>query len=141
MLCGVALLSGFEMAGERLAAALESRDQEQEHSCFSDTTDRDFKAGLEGIALVLRGANDDGVIAIVRERDAVAAESLGRALGHAEACMRAMPHPFDAAIQASESSEERRRLVAIMESLESLSESTTAAARVLGYTLPTEPQG
>ena len=141
MLCGVALLSGFEMAGERLAAALESRDQEQEHSCFSDTTDRDFKAGLEGIALVLRGANDDGVIAIVRERDAVAAESLGRALGHAEACMQAMPHPFDAAIQASESGEERRRLVAIMESLESLSESTTAAARVLGYTLPTEPQG
>ncbi|MDI9411828.1 MAG: imelysin family protein [Bacteroidia bacterium] len=141
VLCGVALLSGFEMSGERLAAALESRDQEQEHSCFSDTTDRDFKAGLEGIALVLRGANDDGVIAVVRERDGAAAQALVHALAHAETCMQAMPNPFDAAIQSSESSPERGRLVAIMESLESLSEATTAAARALGYTLPTEPQG
>ena len=141
MLCGVALLSGFEMSGERLAAALESRDQEQEHSCFSDTTDRDFKAGLEGIARVLRGANDDGVIAVVRERDGAAGQALVRALAHAETCMQAMPNPFDAAIQSSESSPERGRLVAIMESLESLSEATTAAARALGYTLPTEPQG
>jgi putative iron-regulated protein len=141
MLCGIALLSGFEMSGERLAAALESGDQEQEHSCFSDTTDRDFKAGLAGIATVLRGQHDDGVLPIVRQRDAAVAEALDRALVHAEACMLAMPHPFDSALRSAASSDERRRLTAIMESLESLSEATTEAARTMGFTLPTEPQG
>lgn len=141
MFCGIALLSGFEMSGERLAAALESGDQEQEHSCFSDTTDRDFKAGLAGIATVLRGQHDDGVLPIVRQRDAAVAEALDRALVHAEACMLAMPHPFDSALRSAASSDERRRLTAIMESLESLSEATTAAARTMGFTLPTEPQG
>ena len=55
--------------------------------------------------------------------------------------MLAMPHPFDAALQSAGSSDERRRLTAIMEALESLSEATTAAARTMGFTLPTEPQG
>ena len=38
ILTGMLILSGFEMAGERLAVAYETKDQEQEHSCFSDTT-------------------------------------------------------------------------------------------------------
>jgi tellurite resistance protein len=55
--------------------------------------------------------------------------------------MLAMPHPFDSALRSAASSDERRRLTAIMESLESLSEATTEAARTMGFTLPTEPQG
>ena len=141
MLSGLALLSGFELAGERLAAALESRDQEQEHSCFSDTTDRDFQVGLEGIAMVLRGSDGCGLIAVVRERDAEVAARLEASLVKAESCMARIPHPFDAALQAPESSEQRQRLVEIMESLETLSDDVTAAARALGFTLPTEPQG
>jgi putative iron-regulated protein len=141
MLSGLALLSGFELAGERLAAALESRDQEQEHSCFSDTTDRDFQVGLEGIAMVLRGSGGCGLLAVIRERDAEVATRLEASLVKAESCMAKIPHPFDAALQAPESSEQRQRLVEIMESLETLSDDVTAAARALGFTLPTEPQG
>ena len=38
ILAGMLILSGFELTGERLAVPYETRDQEDEHSCFSDTT-------------------------------------------------------------------------------------------------------
>ena len=47
---------GFEFMSERLAVALDSGDQEDEHSCFSDTTKQDFVHDLEGIERVWTGA-------------------------------------------------------------------------------------
>ena len=41
MLVGLGSLSRGELAGERLEVALNSQDQEDEHSCFSDNTHRD----------------------------------------------------------------------------------------------------
>ena len=138
ILIGPALLAGFEMSGERLAVALETRDQEEEHSCFSDTTDRDFKANIRGIALVVR---DSGAIEVVRGRDAARAQSLTAALDAAETAVDAMPAPFDRAMRAADDDPARKRLVAALEALEVLGEELDAAARLLGYELPAEPQG
>jgi putative iron-regulated protein len=138
ILIGPALLAGFEMSGERLAVALETRDQEEEHSCFSDTTDRDFKANIRGIALVVR---DSGAIEVVRGRDAARAQSLTAALDAAETAVDAMPAPFDRAMRAADGDPARKRLVAALEALEVLGEELDAAARLLGYELPAEPQG
>lgn len=141
IMAGPALLAGFEMAGERLAVAYETRDQEEEHSCFSDTTHRDFRANVRGIESVLTGSGDDGVIAAVRVRDAAAAESIERALARAVRSVDAIPAPFDRAIRAPDGSPERARLREAMEALESLSEAVGAGGRALGFSLPTEPQG
>lgn len=141
MLTGAAILSGFEMAGERLAVALETRDQEEEHSCFSDTTDRDFKANIRGIELVLRGQGGPGLIAVVAEVDAARATSLDRALGAAIAAVDAIPAPFDAAIRSAEGSPQRDTLTAAIEALETLSEELGRAGSAMGWSIPTEPQG
>lgn len=41
VLVGIASLSKGELAGERIFVALDEPDRENEHSCFSDNTDRD----------------------------------------------------------------------------------------------------
>ena len=55
ILAGMLILSGFEMASERLAVPYETRDQEDEHSCFSDTTHLDLVANELGIEAMFRG--------------------------------------------------------------------------------------
>ena len=139
ILTGPALLAGFELSGERMAVALETRDQEEEHSCFSDTTHLDFRANVEGIRDVLSGS--DGAIAAIRARDAAAAAAVDEALARAVRAVNAMPAPFDRAVRSAEGSVERARITEAMESLESLSEAIGAAARAMGLLLPTEPQG
>ena len=49
ILTSLATLSGFELASERMATALLSGEQEDEHSCFSDNTHNDFIANQLGI--------------------------------------------------------------------------------------------
>jgi putative iron-regulated protein len=49
ILTGLATFAGFEMASERIAVPLRTGDQEDEHSCFSDNTHNDYRAGLEGL--------------------------------------------------------------------------------------------
>ena len=46
---GLIILAGDEMAGERMAVAYETQDQEDEQSCFSDNTLNDFKSNLIGM--------------------------------------------------------------------------------------------
>ncbi len=43
------VLSGFELAGERIYVAYQNSDQEDEHSCFSDNTHRDIYLNAKGI--------------------------------------------------------------------------------------------
>ena len=139
VLTGPALLAGFEMSGERMAVALETRDQEEEHSCFSDTTHLDFRANIEGIRDVLAG--NDGAIAAIRARDPAAAARIDEALARALRAVNAMPAPFDRAVRSPDGSAERARITEAMESLESLSDAIGAGARAMGLSLPSEPQG
>lgn len=138
---GPALLAGFEMAGERLAVAYETRDQEEEHSCFSDTTDRDFRANVRGIDAVLRGDGAPGVLAALRRADEARAAALERALDAAVAAVDRIPAPFDRAIRAADDAPERRALKAAIEALETLAEELGRAGTAFGWSLPTEPHG
>ncbi|MDZ4754139.1 MAG: imelysin family protein [Phycisphaerae bacterium] len=141
MITGPALLTGFEMSGERLAVAYETRDQEEEHSCFSDTTHIDFRANIRGVDAVLRGRGGPGLLDIVRAADPARATSLEAALGAAVVAVDAMPIPFDSAIHAKDDAPERAALKTALESLEKLGEELGLAGRALGWSLPTEPQG
>src|SRR5262245_51946260 len=55
ILKGAGILSGAELAGERLTVPYETKEQEDEHSCFSDTTDRDILFDTIGIQNVFLG--------------------------------------------------------------------------------------
>lgn len=55
ILVGVGTLSRSELAGERMAVALASHDQEDEHSCFSDNTHDDIIRNVQGIQNVIEG--------------------------------------------------------------------------------------
>lgn len=49
------VLSGIELAGERIYTAYENQDQEDEHSCFSDNTHRDIYLNAKGISNLYNG--------------------------------------------------------------------------------------
>jgi putative iron-regulated protein len=55
ILSGMGVLSRGELAGERMAVALSTRDQEDEHSCFSDNTHVDIRQNAQGIRNVYEG--------------------------------------------------------------------------------------
>lgn len=56
ILTGIGTLSKSELAGERMFVALDNQDQEDEHSCFSDNTDRDIVTNAMGIHNIIQGS-------------------------------------------------------------------------------------
>jgi putative iron-regulated protein len=145
MLTGAAILSAFELCGERLAVAYETRDQEQEHSCFSDTTHVDLVANQLGIVAVFDGGRGDGPAAslldLVRRRDPAIADHLAAALAATTAAMRAIPAPFDQAFLGPDEAPGRAAISAAMTALEAQAEAIVIAGRLLGHDLPMRPGG
>jgi putative iron-regulated protein len=142
MLTGVAVLTAFELAGERLAVAYETRDQEQEHSCFSDTTGSDLRANVRGIRAVFdggRGTSGPSLLDLVRAHDPALAQALARALSASEAAVAAIPEPFDQAFLGEDDAPGRRAMLLAIEALERQAELIVIAGRVLGYELPLRP--
>ncbi len=105
MFAGMASLSGYELMSERLAVALDSGDQEDEHSCFSDTTWQDFLFDIRGIREVYSGgaATPAGASlqALVAQRAPEINNQVLAALAAVEADAEALPRPFDREVLAS----------------------------------------
>lgn len=143
MLTGALVLSGFELAGERLAVAYETRDQEQEHSCFSDTTLADLQADQQGIEAVFRGGlgrpADQDLLGILRTKDAAVADLLASSLEATGRTLRAIPAPFDQACLGADDSPGRIAIRAAIEALERQAEAIAIAGRVFGHELPLRP--
>jgi putative iron-regulated protein len=107
MLVGITRLSGFELGGERLAVALRTAEQEDEHSCFSDTTTQDALFDQLGIQNVYLGryVRRDGTMIegasisdMVRARNPDLDTRVRDALQASVDACRAIPAPFDRAI-------------------------------------------
>lgn len=145
ILTGLVVLSGFEMAGERLAVAFETRDQEQEHSCFSDTTHNDFEANQLGIMTVWRSKAKDGretgLAKLAHALSKENAEDLDRLLEKSLAAIRAIPKPFDRAIQAPDGSPARTAVEGAIIALEQQAEALAALALELGHDIALRPGG
>ena len=139
MLVGPALLSAFELGGERLAVAVETHDQHEETSCFSDTSHLDFRNNLRGIRRVLDGDGCTGVIEVIRARDPEQAKAIAEALAAAVRAAEALPTPLDHAIRAPDASPEHAALMTALQAFERLGAAITAGARVVDVILPTEP--
>jgi putative iron-regulated protein len=145
-LTGVAVLTSFELNGERLGVALETRDQEQEHSCFSDTTCADLEANQRGIEAVLTGQLDGvrhgpGLLAVVERANPAAARELAARVAATLARFRAIPAPFDRAILGGDETPGRTAIRAAMRALDEQTDALLIAAHALGLDLPLKPGG
>jgi putative iron-regulated protein len=136
-LSGVATLAGFELAAERIGIPLASGGQEDEQSCFSDTTDRDLRANIAGIARVLRGeasgaARTPGLLTAIAAFDPKQAQDLGARLARAEDLMGGVEPPFDRLLRAPRDDPRRARLEALAGELLGLAGATCRAGDLAG---------
>lgn len=142
-LTGVLILTAFELCGERLAVAYETQDQEQEHSCFSDTTSQDLVADQLGIQAVFEGDSNTPdhatLLALVRSKDQAIADHLNYCLHATMIALRAIPQPFDQAILGADDSPGRIAILRAIEALEQQAEAIAIAGKLLGYDLPVRP--
>lgn len=138
IMVGIGVLSRAELAGERMEVALDSRNQEDEHSCFSDNTHRDIFTNAKGIQNVWLGEYkrvDGSVVKGASLRDLVAAsnaKAAERVTADMEATLKAaegIQAPFDQEIVKKEG---RSRVQATIAALKKQAGSLVEAAKALG---------
>ena len=143
------LLSGFELAGERLLVAYESRAQEDEHSCFSDTTHNDAIYDIVGIINVWSGTykaldgtkiEGPGIRALATDQDPALGSKIDKALMSALDKSKAIPTPFDQAILAKDGSESRKAIINLIEELENVADGFVTIAKNSGINVSKEPE-
>ena len=143
MLAGTLIHTTFELAGERLAVAYETQDQEQEHSCFSDNTGADLVNNQLGIVAVFDGGRgerkDADLLAYVRARDPAVATLLEQSLQKTLAALRAIPQPFDQAFRGADDAPGRVAFRAALQALEAQAEAIAIAGQLFGFDLPVRP--
>ena len=143
ILTGMAMLSGFELAGERLLVAYDTQAQEDEHSCFSDTTHLDVIYDIQGILNVWEGTygkivDGAGVSDLAHEVDRDLAKALDRRILESVALAKAVPAPFDQAILGDDDAPGRVAIMALIESLEEQGDLLAELGEKLGMDVPTE---
>ncbi len=140
---GLGSLSRGELAGERLEVALNSQDQEDEHSCFSDNTHRDAVTDALGIENVWLGRyrRADGTLLqgpsprdLVAAQDAALAERTSKQIAQSVAAAQAIQPPFDREIVGAKDAPGRLRIQATVNSLIQQSKDLVAAAHAVGIT-------
>ncbi|HWA74309.1 MAG TPA: imelysin family protein [Polyangiaceae bacterium] len=133
---GMGSLSGPELSGERLTVPYETKDQENEHSCFSDTTQIDLADDALGIENVCLGRyqregatalGGPGLCDIIALRDATLAQRLKQEIAASVLAARRIPAPFDQAILGDDNAPGRK---AIHSAIEALQRQTETLAKV-----------
>lgn len=136
---GLVTLSGFEMASERIATALDSGMQEDEHSCFSDNTHNDFLDNLRGIENIYRGEYKDfqghGVNLLVKAKDADLDKKIESELRQIKTLLKGLEMPIDQILAQPVTDRKRQSLEAVVTHLQLLSGHFKIAAKKLGLDL------
>lgn len=139
ILTGIGKLSKGELAGERMTVAMENKDQEDEHSCFSDNTHNDIiynQMGMLNVYLgkykridgtVIEGPGFEALVTAYQPESTVAiTASFQDAL---KACQE-IPAPFDQAIL-----HHTDKIQSAVRALRKQSDEVQNIASVLGLTL------
>ncbi len=137
---GVTSLAGRELAAERMSLALRSKSQEDEHSCFSDTTHFDLIANVEGLEAILTGKYDPvfappvegtGLLDLIGDADQPAADVVWEKFKAVKEKVSAIEPPFDQTIIADENSPPFQKVKAAVEALWALVYALADANEVL----------
>ena len=149
ILMGMTLLAGFELAGERILVAYESKAQEDEHSCFSDTTHNDSIYDIVGIKNVWTGRytradgsiiEGPGIRNFALGIDTDLSEKIDNSLKLALKTSMEIPKPFDQAILAEKGSDTSNSIMSLVEELENTADSFVAVAKKSGVEVSREPE-
>ena len=139
ILTGMIVLSGFETGGERLQTALDTGDQEDEHSCFSDNTHRDMIQDIQGIQNVYLGTygsiNGTGIKDVVESFDADLAARLESEIQASLDAANALQPPFDMEIAAG-NTEGNARVLALITALRTQEKTMEEIFRGFGFAIP-----
>jgi putative iron-regulated protein len=137
MFTGMAALAEVEMAGERMNVPLLSADQEEEQSCFSDTTTDDLRANAAGIEHVYfaRYQRRDGTLitgpslaGLVEQSDPRVAQEVAQRIARSRDALQAIGSPFDLEIHPDNAAGQAR-VRAAMDALRAQALSFARAAR------------
>lgn len=141
IMTGIGTLSGFELSNERMAVALETQDQEDEHSCFADNTHVDHRYDAMGIQNVILGRygsiDGPGLDDLIRVVQPTLADSLVAATQTSLDRIYAIPVPFDQAVQGADSEPGRQAIIAAVEALRTQTDLIEDAALALGVDITT----
>ncbi|MBK9441279.1 MAG: iron-regulated protein [Comamonadaceae bacterium] len=141
MLVGLGSLSRGELAGERLEVALNSQDQEDEHSCFSDNTHRDAATNAKGIQNVWLGSykrldgsqvSGPSLKDLTALTDPALADKTTQQIASSVAAAEAIQAPFDREIMGAKDAPGRQRIQKTIASLTQQSKDLVAAASAVG---------
>jgi putative iron-regulated protein len=135
MLTGLGSLAGGELSRERMNNAYMTKDQEEEHSCFSDTTTTDVLYAAMGIENVYLGRyeTDDGagIDDLVKGKDAALDAKVKMRLTAMVEAMKAIPAPFDRAVQGDDTAPGRVKLKAAIDATRSVADAIVDVAKAL----------
>lgn len=141
ILTGLGTLSGFELSGERMGVALETQDQEDEHSCFSDNTVNDFiydQRGIRNAYLGQYGSLDGpGIDELVRAVDADLDTQMKNQLDKTVTDIDQIPAPFDQAIKGADSAPGRQAIIRSLNDLHDQTSLIEDIAQALGVDITT----
>lgn len=136
ILNGMAVLAGSELMSERMAVGLDSGDQEDEHSCFSDTTHQDFVYDVKGIADVWNGtyagAEGPGIKALVEKVDPATAAEVSALIADTTAKIAKLGDPWDQVLASPPNSPARQDAEDAVSALQALGEGIKRAGGKLG---------
>lgn len=142
MFTGIGELSRGELAGERINVAYEERSQENEHSCFSDSTLSDIVANAQGIQMVwtgvyVGGPTGPGLEALVADADTDLADETTQAIAASIEAAESIPAPFDQHLteDADDTSPGRVAIVTTMEALSHQTDLIVASAAALDISI------
>ena len=145
VLKGMGALSGAELAGERLTVAYETKHQENEHSCFSDSTHLDLAGNARGVLNVCRGRyrrpngteiSGFGVCVLLREREPRLSGLLSDQIDASVRAIEAIPPPFDTAILGSDAAPSRKAVAAAIAALQQQTQTLGEIATALALSAP-----
>lgn len=142
ILLGLGSLSGAELAGERMQVAYDTKEQEDEHSCFSDNTHKDLlnnAIGIQNVYLGRRGSVDQpGIDELVRERDPALDARLQAEMQASIDAIEAIGKPFDQAILGDDTAAGRQKVKKAIDALRKQTSTIIEVATLLGLQLNIE---
>jgi len=141
---GMGAFSGGELGGERTMVAYTTKEQEDEHSCFSDTTHQDMRYDQVGIMNICTGlyvrvdkteVRGAGLIDVIREKDAAMADKFQRQLTECLKAIVGVPVPFDRAMKGRDTAPGRVALKQAIDAIQAQTQTLAVAAKELGIQL------
>ncbi len=145
ILKGVGALGGVELSRERMNTPYETKDPEEEHSCFSDTTvpidHLNDVASIENVYYGRVGQKTyTGIGALVAKKDAALDTKMRAVLQKSRDSVAAIPAPFDQAILGADSAPGRVKLKAAIDATKEIGAVTVDIATALGVKINLEEE-